>query len=248
MEYSVADVVSRFPILTSVNSNRILIFPRSRHLHGGLMTLSFLVLYPLGVFLLRSPRPTAFNLHWTVNSLASVSVGIAAIIGFVNSRSISITHQYLGILLVCALAVQTVLGWRHHIIYLQVQRRTWMSNVHTWLGRVVLPVGMLNIITGLLLRQYGWLTIALTIALASVEILFLIFIVGRAKARRPGALQKGPSAPTADEAEEYFQLTGADDDDDDLTDDEATGSEGGAAQKAQDRADQQKRLARLDKV
>lgn len=248
MEYSLSHVVSHFQILVFVSTHWILIFDCSRHLHGGLMTLSFLVLYPLGVFFLRSPRPTAFNLHWTVNSLGSVSVSIAAIIGFVNSRSISITHQYLGILLVCALAVQTVLGWRHHIIYLQVQRRTWMSSVHTWLGRVVLPVGMLNIITGLLLRQYGWLTISLTIALASIEILLLIFIVGRAKARRPGALQKGPTAPTADEAEEYFQLTGADDDDDDLSDDEATGSDGGAAKKTQDRAEQQRRLARLDKV
>jgi len=211
------------------------------------MCLSFLVLYPLGVYFLRSPKPTAFNLHWTVNSLASVFVSIAAMIGFVNSRSISIPHQYLGILLVCALAVQTVLGWRHHIIYLQVQRPTWMSNVHRWLGRVVLPVGMLNVITGLLLRQYGWLTVALTIALASVELLLLSFIVLRAK-NRPGATQKGPSAPTADEAEEYFQLTGGEDDEDDLSDDEGTGSEGGAAKRAQERADQQKRLAALDKV
>lgn len=213
------------------------------------MVLSFLVLYPLGVFLLRSPRPTAFNLHWTVNSLGSVSVSIAAMIGFVNSRSISITHQYLGILLVCALAVQTVLGWRHHVIYLQVQRQTWMSNVHQWLGRVVLPVGMINIITGLLLRHYGWLTIALTIGVAALEILLLLFIVGRARSRRPGAMQKGPTAPTADEAEEYFQLTGADDDDDEFTDDEeAMGGQGGAAKRTQDRADQQQRLARLDKV
>jgi len=41
------------------------------------MCLSFLVLYPLGVYFLRSPKPTAFNLHWTVNSLASVFVSIA---------------------------------------------------------------------------------------------------------------------------------------------------------------------------
>ncbi|RVX70572.1 hypothetical protein B0A52_05223 [Exophiala mesophila] len=218
------------------------------HLHGGLMTLAFLVLYPLGVYFLRSPRATAFNLHWTVNSLGSMSVGISAIIGFWQSRSISITHQYVGILLVCGLAVQTVLGWRHHVIHLQISRRTWMGLVHVWLGRVILPVGMINVLTGLLLRHYGWLTIALTIAAATIEVVLLTLIVGRAQNRRPGATQKAPSAPTAEEAEEYFQLTG--DDDDELSDDEsrADGGEGGAAKKAKERADQAKRLARLDKV
>lgn len=213
------------------------------------MTLAFLVLYPLGVYFLRSPRATAFNLHWTVNSLASMSVGIAAIIGFWQSRSISITHQYVGILLVCGLAVQTVLGWRHHVVHLQISRRTWMGLVHAWLGRVILPVGMINVLTGLLLRHYGWLTIALTIALATIEVVLLTLIVGRAQKRRPGATQKAPSAPTAEEAEEYFQLTG-DDDEEGLSDDDAgaDGGEGGASKKVKERADQAKRLARLDKV
>jgi hypothetical protein len=216
------------------------------------MTSSFLILYPLGVYFLRTPRPTAFNLHWTINSLGSVSAGLGAIVGFINSRSISITHQYVGILIVCGLAVQTVLGWRHHIIYLQVQRKTWMSSVHMWLGRVVLPMGMINVITGLLLRQYGWLTVSLTIALAAVEVLVLTLVVGRARMRRGGdggvEGQGGPKLgqpmglSAADEAEEYFQLTG--DDDDEFSDED--GAEG--AGKAAERSEQQKRLAKLDKV
>lgn len=216
------------------------------------MTLSFLVLYPLGIYFLRSPRATAFNLHWTINSLSSMSVGVSAIIGFVNSHSISIAHQYLGILIVCALAVQTVLGWRHHIIYISSGgRRTWMSWVHVWLGRIVLPLGIVNTILGLLLRHYGWLTISLTIALAAVEVIVLTLVVGRALTRRPGAMQKGAAAPTADEAEEYFQLTG-DDDEDDFSDEEEGGAAAGTdverAKKQQDKEEQQKRLAKLDRV
>ncbi|KIX02042.1 uncharacterized protein Z518_07981 [Rhinocladiella mackenziei CBS 650.93] len=222
------------------------------HLHGLLMTISFLVLYPLGIYLLRSPRPTAFNLHWTVNSLGSVSVGISALIGFVNSHSISIFHQYLGILLVCALAAQTVLGWRHHVVYISAGplggRPTWMSQMHVWLGRIVLPFGMLNTILGLLLRHYGWLTISLTIALASVEIIVLTLIVGRARSRRPVTAQK---APTADEAEEYFQLAGDEDGEFSDEDEEAAGGATGAEErerKQREKEDQQKRLAKLDRV
>ncbi|EXJ89044.1 hypothetical protein A1O3_02108 [Capronia epimyces CBS 606.96] len=250
------------------------------HIHGILMTLPFLLLYPLGIYFLRSGRKTAFNLHWTVNSLGSVSVSLGALVGFVNSRSISITHQYLGILIVCALAVQTVLGWRHHIVYLSHLtssgrgRTTWMAQVHVWLGRAVLPLGMLNVVSGLLLRHYGWLTVSLAIALAAVEILALALLMARARRdalRRPGAsgaaangsaYKLGPVAATgpsaADEAEEYFQL-GEDDDDDDYSDDDHAGAaagdlpSGSAAdrerkEREEQKLEQQKRLARLDKV
>ncbi|EXJ94985.1 hypothetical protein A1O1_00103 [Capronia coronata CBS 617.96] len=253
------------------------------HIHGILMTVAFLVLYPLGIYFLRSSRTTSFNLHWTINSLGSMSVSIGAIVGFVNSRSISIAHQYLGILLVCALAVQTVLGWRHHIVYLSTMqsygrgRPTWMAQVHVWLGRVVLPLGMLNVISGLLLRHYGWLTVALAIAVAAVQIVALVLVVGRAR-KRPGqanggtdghklgpvavAGRDGPSA--LDEAAEYFQLTADDEefsDDDDNADEGEAGSAAAvrerdgesAAERArreqeEQKREQQKRLARLDKV
>ncbi|KIW16168.1 hypothetical protein PV08_06219 [Exophiala spinifera] len=226
------------------------------HIHGFLMTLSFLILYPMAIFFLRSSRPEAFNLHWTINSLAGVGVGIGAVVGFINSRSISIPHQYAGILVVCALAVQTVLGWRHHVVYVSHRGgggRTWMSKVHVWLGRVVLPVGMLNVVSGLLLRHYGWLTISLTLALAAVELIVLTLIVGRARRnRRSGGPLQAKSAPPigVEEAEEYFQL--GDDDDaefSDANDEEAAGNAAALrAKKDAERQDQAKRLARLDKV
>ena len=223
-----------------------------RHLHGFLLTTSFLLGYPLGIYFLRSPRTsaagTAFNYHWTINALSSISVSIGALIGFMNSHSISIFHQYLGILIVCALATQTVLGWRHHVVFVGTGGRgTWMGLVHTWLGRVILPVGMGNVILGLMLRQYGWLTISLCIALAAVEVVVLTLVVGQARKRRPGAMQKGPSAPTADEAEEYFALGG---DDDEFSDDEDVGgmSAEERVKKEAEREEQRKRLAKLDRV
>jgi len=125
--------------------------------------------------------------------------------------------------------------------------------VHVWLGRVVLPVSIANTVLGLLLRHYGWLTISLTVALAAVELIVLTLVVGRARSRRPGGTQKGPLAPTAEEAEEYFQLEGDDEDEevDDAFDDDHDVEGGGASnlvKKQQEKEDQQKRLAKLDKV
>ena len=217
------------------------------------MTTAFLVGYPLGIYLLRSPRTsaagTAFNFHWTINSLSSMSVSIGSLIGFTNSRSISVLHQYLGILIVCALATQTVLGWRHHVVFVASGgRKTWMSAVHVILGRVLLPVAMVNVILGLLLRQYGWLTISLCVALAVVEIVLLTLVVAQARNRRHDGTHKGASAPTGDEAEEYFQLAG--DDDDEFSDDEEVAGLRAEerARKETQREEQGKKLAKLDRV
>ena len=122
-----------------------------------------------------------------------------------------------------------------------------MGAVHVWLGRVILPVGMANLILGLLLRQYGWLTISLCIALAVVEVVVLTLVIGQARKRRPGAMQKGPSAPTADEAEEYFQL--GDDDDEFSEEEEVSGTSAEERVKKEvEREEQRKRLAKLDRV
>lgn len=34
--------------------------------------------------------------------------------------------------------------------------RTWVSEVHVWLGRVMLCAGWINLFSGMLLRDYGW--------------------------------------------------------------------------------------------
>jgi hypothetical protein len=216
------------------------------------MLIPFLILYPSAIYLLRSPRTsaagTAFNYHWTLNSLASIFVSIGAFVGYYNSHSISIVHQYIGILIVGGLAVQTVLGWRHHVVYLAKGGRTWMAGVHKVLGRVILPMGMLNVISGLLLREYGWIIVGLTIGVAAAEVVVLCLIVFQAQRRRPAAVVTGKGASQGvglDEAEEYFQLAG-DDDDDEFSDDEAGEEE--RRKREAEKEEKAKRLAKLDRV
>lgn len=228
------------------------------HLHGLLMCVSFLFLYPLGAALIRTSDPRAFNFHWTTQAFASVLVGVGAILGYWQSSSISVAHQYLGIAIVLAIAAQIFLGWRHHVQYLQVQRKTGLIRVHVWLGRSVFVAGLVNVVMGLLLRRYTQWVIFLTCAFILLEVVGMLYVLGRGEilrlAKIPGGKGKArgvygggaEEGMTAREAEEYFQLAeGEDEEEDDLSED---GGHRQGMTKAEEKRDQQRRLAKLDRV
>jgi hypothetical protein len=227
------------------------------HLHGLLMCLSFLFLYPLGASLIRTSDPRAFNFHWTTQAFASLLVGVGALLGYWQSSSISVAHQYLGIGIVVAIVGQMALGYRHHVQYLLVARKTAVIRVHVWLGRTIFIAGFVNIVMGLLLRRYTQWVIFLTCAVMLLEVVGMLYVLGRGEilklAKIPGGKGKGrgvyvggaEEGMTAREAEEYFQLTGAEDEEDGLSED---GGDGEGMTKAEEMRDQQRRLAKLDRV
>ncbi|RMD42082.1 hypothetical protein DV735_g3052, partial [Chaetothyriales sp. CBS 134920] len=147
------------------------------HIHGLLMVVAFLVFMPLGTYLIRSGRPTSFNMHWTVQALAGVAIVVSSAVGYATSRRISLTHQYIGFAMLAVLAAQAFLGWRHHVIFMATKRRTWFSTSHTWLGRLVLPVGFLNTLSGLRLRHYSSLTQLLVVIVMVAELVFLTYYI-----------------------------------------------------------------------
>jgi hypothetical protein len=227
------------------------------HLHGLLMCLSFLFLYPLGASLIRTSDPRAFNFHWTTQAFASLLVVVGAIVGYWQSSGISVAHQYLGIGIVVAIAAQIFLGWRHHVEYLKVQRKTGLIRIHVWLGRSIFVAGLVNIVMGLLLRRYTQWVIFVTCAFILLEVVGMLYVLGRGEilklAKIPGGKGKARNVygggaevgMTAREAEEYFQLTGGEDDEDGLSED--GGNEEGMT-KAEEKRDQERRLAKLDRV
>jgi hypothetical protein len=237
------------------------------HIHGVLMIFAFLVLYPLGVYLLRSGRPTSFNYHWTIQSLGNISVALGALIGYFNSHGISIPHQFAGFVIVALLAVQSVLGWRHHVFFVQhhFQQKNWLSPAHIWIGRVLAPVSFINIFTGLKLREYGWFTIALVLLVMLLELLGLFWYLrgahlrnkraeggaGGAAAVKLGGLGGGRANGTAsgevgtEAEEEYFQLG----DEDEFSDSDAEAeAEADQERKAEEKRARAQRLAKLDRV
>lgn len=222
------------------------------HLHGFILCCTFFIGYPLGIYFLRSPKQQAngesFNMHWTIQALATVGLSIGVFIGYLQSRSISLTHQYVGIFIALIIGAQMLLGWRHHIKFLTVKRKTWLSKIHVGLGRVVMPLAFVNILSGLKLRQYGWFTMLLVFVLILVEVVFFGVYLRAAHVRRQkmgGAAvanelkAQGPGKD--DDAEEYFQLA---------EEDELSESDGDddANKKREQKRDENERLAKLDRV
>lgn len=215
------------------------------HLHGLIMTAAFLVLYPVGAILVRSGDSRAFNFHWTTQAFASVFVVLGAIIGVIQSSSISVTHQYLGFAIMASIALQILLGWRQHVRWLATKSKSSFSTAHIWLGRTLLAAGYVNLVLGMILRRYGRATMLALVMAIFAEVLLLFFMMGRLKRVQKGEGNRmGQSGnPELDAAEEYFQLVGEDDDENDgWSDDEQ--HEGAALAKKE----QAKKLAKLDAV
>ena len=109
---------------------------------------SFLLLFPFGVVALRWFG--SFKIHWIVQ----VSATAISILGLILAISFSIldpefmsfdqAHQILGIIVVVALVFQALLGFLHHRKYQKLQRRTWISHSHIWIGRGAIALGMFN--------------------------------------------------------------------------------------------------------
>jgi len=213
------------------------------HLHGLIMTVAFLVFYPIGAILIRSGDSRAFNFHWTTQAFASVFVVLGAIIGVMQSSSISVAHQYLGFAIMASIALQILLGWRQHVRWLRTMTKSWFNTGHIWLGRTVLGAGYVNLVLGMILRQYGRATMLGLVVAIFAEVAVLFLMMGRLKrVRKEEGVRPGQSGnPELDEAEEYFQLVG-DDDGDGWSDDEQ--NEAAALAKKE----QAKKLAKLDAV
>lgn len=121
------------------------------HAHAVILCGSFLILYPLSVFLLRLVSVRA---HWTLNAFTTLLcvIGFGIAIGMsadsTEHDSFNTGHQVLGIMLMFLLPFQIALGTMHHVKYKRTGWGTWMAMPHLNLGRIIMLVGMIAGITG----------------------------------------------------------------------------------------------------
>ncbi|KAI9754132.1 MAG: hypothetical protein M4579_004854 [Chaenotheca gracillima] len=128
-------------------------------LHGLLLSTAFLLLFPLGVVAIRSASTKSFKYHWVIQLTATVLALLGIGVGIVLQPNITLAHQYIGVLVALIMFVQGVLGHRHHLFFIRLKRRTWISDAHVWLGRVVFAIACTNLIMGMLLKGYPVLQI-----------------------------------------------------------------------------------------
>ncbi|KAL2125943.1 hypothetical protein VTI74DRAFT_2179 [Chaetomium olivicolor] len=157
-------------------------------LHGVLMALAFLAAFPAGVVAMRSGSRQAFTYHWMLQALASAAMAGGVAAGLALQREINTVHQVIGLALAGALGLQAYLGWKHHVDFVRVRRRTYISHAHIWTGRVVMLGGLANLLLGLLLGGVAGLHIGFMAAFIVLQLsLLAVWVRRRAKAAEAGA-------------------------------------------------------------
>ncbi|KAL7933529.1 hypothetical protein V8C35DRAFT_304662 [Trichoderma chlorosporum] len=175
------------------------------HLHGFFMMTAFLLLFPVGAVAIRSGSEKSFKYHWVVQATAMVSALSGAIVAIAMSdRVFGSPHQIAGVVIVSLLLVQAVLGWRHHVDFIRIFRRTWISYAHISLGFAILVSGWANVIGGLVLYGFG----KLGLVMVAIFILLEAAAVGAwsCLARRRSMARGTTHKETPESSAAYFAL------------------------------------------
>jgi hypothetical protein len=137
-------------------ANQTLVF---RVAHGVLASLAFVILFPAGSILIRL---ASFPGLWLVHGIFQIFAFVVYIAAFAlgvwmtnqapsRVNLIGRYHPIIGIVLFAVLFMQPVLGLIHHFQFKKYGRRTFWSYGHLWLGRLLIPIGIINGGLGLLL-------------------------------------------------------------------------------------------------
>ncbi|KAI1360404.1 hypothetical protein F5Y08DRAFT_317386 [Xylaria arbuscula] len=127
--------------------------------HGALAAVAFGFFFPLGSILMRViPGRTALYSHGFTQLFAYATYIAGAGLGIyfvsltrVRGTNASIlesamtnAHPIIGLVLLVALFIQPILGVAHHARFKKIRRRTWVSHVHLWTGRLGITLGIIN--------------------------------------------------------------------------------------------------------
>ena len=159
-------------------------------LHGATLLVAFIVAFPTGTIAIKSRSLRAFQCHWMIQVAAFIFAMTGITIGLVLSPNLRTSHhKQLGVIIGSLLFLQLLSGWRHHVVFLKVRRRTWISKTHTWLGRCVIGAGWCNLVVGLSVGGYADKYIYLLAVLVCMEAIALLVLHYRYR-KVPSPIQK----------------------------------------------------------
>ncbi|KAK5130581.1 hypothetical protein LTR08_001900 [Meristemomyces frigidus] len=174
-------------------------------MHGVVMCLTFVIVFPLGALVLRVLQRVI--LHAVVQAVGFVLVCIATAGGIVLSTryhwSIGLltAHQVVGVLVFIALAAQLGLGIVHHRIFKNQKRPTIMGKIHKYLGPTTIVAGVINAPLGLFLADKSHLVVAYV----GVLIAIALILIGISELRKRQQKATG-AAPAGSEGYRYSQF------------------------------------------
>ncbi|KAF2458310.1 hypothetical protein BDY21DRAFT_371156 [Lineolata rhizophorae] len=158
--------------------------------HALVMCGSFVVLFPIGVLILRVlDRVMLHGIFQGIALLvvcAGVGVGIWISKLYNKSKSFSSGHQVYGLIVFVLLFIQWGLGFVHHLLYKKHQRPTILGKIHLYCGPGILVMGLVNGAIGF--RFAGSNRRVITYCIVVVAMLLIVggvlFLQRRKKARK----------------------------------------------------------------
>ncbi|KAJ5298847.1 uncharacterized protein N7443_006967 [Penicillium atrosanguineum] len=178
--------------------------------HGVVMSVAFMGLFMLGGILIQLPLARAFKYHWAIQIGALLLALGSATYMTIRSTHFDL-HKILGLTVVSALAIQAVVGYKHHTVFIQIHQQSVFTSIHRWLGRGLLLLGTVNVALGLYHRGrptgaiVAWFVIWLT------EVAGYVWILRRKN--RHQRQQRGHMVPKSEHDTELFGLAGDNSDD-----------------------------------
>ncbi|KAF2858979.1 iron reductase domain protein [Piedraia hortae CBS 480.64] len=160
-------------------------------IHGFVMCVSFVVIFPLGAFALRFLNSVRSHMAVQVLGLVMVCMALAGgsvvSVQYNKSKHFRSPHQVIGILVLIALFAQLGLGIIHHRIYKKQHRGTPMGRIHHFLGPSVIAIGIINVPVGFMFAGNARLSLPFFFFFLVVVLCFALlrFFVGRFRKPKP---------------------------------------------------------------
>ncbi|TFB05475.1 hypothetical protein CCMA1212_002725 [Trichoderma ghanense] len=144
--------------------------------HGVLMSVIFVIMYPLGSSLM--PLIGKWYIHASWQTIAFLGMwaglGIGVVVAKRENEFFDQPHSRLGVILVALISLQPIFGLIHHINYLKTQRRGIFGHLHCWYGRALMIIGIVNGGLGLQLGNVATRYIIAYSVVAGVTTLFYL--------------------------------------------------------------------------
>ncbi|EEU36100.1 uncharacterized protein NECHADRAFT_64607 [Fusarium vanettenii 77-13-4] len=115
-------------------------------IHGIIMSIVFLIGFPIGSLLMPLIGKWLVHAGWQIMVFVGmwVGFGVGKIAADKNGQWLNEPHVQLGLAVCILMILQPVLGWLHHRNYVKFQKRTPVSHGHLWYGRVLMIIGIIN--------------------------------------------------------------------------------------------------------
>ncbi|KAL7937759.1 CBD9-like protein [Trichoderma chlorosporum] len=114
--------------------------------HGILMSVVFVILYPLGASLMPLIGKWYIHASWQTIAFLGMWAGLGLGVTVAKNEDIFFgqTHSRCGTIIVALISLQPLFGLIHHINYLKTQKRGIFGHLHCWYGRALMIVGIVN--------------------------------------------------------------------------------------------------------